>query len=102
MTSTLFYTLDGKTPKPTDDLLEFAAFFEVKENRILEQTYIRDVFVSTVFLGIDHGYRNYEPVLFETMVFGGENDGHQERYKTYDQALKGHHKICALVLGVEI
>jgi len=47
--------------------------------------------VSTVFLGLDHGWaRGLHPVLFETMIFGGPEDDFQERYCTYDEAFKGH------------
>lgn len=36
--------------------------------------------VSTVFLGLDHFGRVGEPVLWETMIFGGAHDGYQARY----------------------
>jgi hypothetical protein len=57
--------------------------------------------VSTVFLGIDHGFGD-DPILFETMVFGGEYDGIQKRYSTWDEAVEGHYKICYLVNKVAI
>ena len=47
--------------------------------------------VSTVFLGLDHGH-NAVPILFETLVFGGQLDGNGERYSTYDEAVAGHAK----------
>lgn len=53
--------------------------------------------VSTVFLGIDHNfYGDGPPLLFETMVFGGENpsDCHLDlfcdRYSTAAAARLGH------------
>jgi len=48
--------------------------------------------ISTVFLGSDHGFweKDKPPVLFETMVFGGPNQGDQRRYCTWDEAVKGH------------
>lgn len=55
-----------------------------------------EVWVSTVWLGIDHGFnftteRNYRPVIFETMIFGGPLDqDYQERYCTEAEALEGH------------
>ena len=45
-----------------------------------------DVRVSTAFLGIDQGFggllggEDDEPLLWETMVFGGPLDGEQERF----------------------
>lgn len=50
-----------------------------------------DVRVSTMFLGLDHSWNSKTPVLWETMIFGGENDqSYQERYASYEQALEGH------------
>lgn len=57
--------------------------------------------ISTVFLSMDHGLAGLigdgSPVLFETMVFGGEYDDYQERYHTYDQAEEGHKRIVEMV-----
>ena len=57
--------------------------------------------ISTVFLSMDHGLAGLigdgSPVLFETMVFGGEHDEYQERYHTYDDAEEGHKRICEMV-----
>jgi len=45
--------------------------------------------VSTVFLGLDHGWDG-RLAVFETLVFGGKNDGDMRRYSTYDEAKVGH------------
>lgn len=53
--------------------------------------------VSTVFLCIDHRFFGEgKPVVFETMIFGGEHDGAQDRYTTYNKALDGHKKMVHL------
>jgi hypothetical protein len=68
-------------------------------NRRVAQTTIGQYRVSTVFLCLDHGFDG-EPQLFETMVFGGEDDWADEllwRYSTWEQAERGHQQICALV-----
>ena len=50
--------------------------------------------ISTVFLQLDHNWDpNGQPVLFETMIFGGEYDGEMWRYCTWDEALEGHNKV---------
>jgi hypothetical protein len=54
------------------------------------------VYVSTVFLGLDHSFGEGPPQLFETMIFGGEHDEYQERYSTWDEAEAGHKKACKL------
>lgn len=59
--------------------------------------------ISTVFLHMDHSLNFggtteiHEPVLFETMIFGGPNDDYQRRYHTYDEALEGHNNIVKAV-----
>lgn len=55
--------------------------------------------LSTVFLGIDHGWFNDGPVLFESMIFGGQRDGEQYRYKNIDQAIKFHDKIYGTLVS---
>jgi hypothetical protein len=67
--------------------------------RIAEDT-IGDYWVSTVWLGIDHGLRltelpEYRPMIFETMVFKGQqSDLDCRRYSTEEEALQGHRRVC--------
>jgi hypothetical protein len=70
------------------------------DNRIAKDT-IGDVEVSTIFLGIDHSFGSGPPLLFETMVFGGELDDEQERYSTEAQALAGHAAMVARVKATQ-
>lgn len=65
-------------PKAVDDTLTWAKWFETAERHVADET-IGDSRISTVFLGIDHGFGHGEPVLWETMVFGGSLDGEQDR-----------------------
>ena len=84
-------------------LLEWGAWFETNE-RIIEHTDIDDVRISTVFLGIDHSFSfdpGGPPILFETMIFGGDHDQYQTRCATYDEAKKMHTKALWLVRGAE-
>jgi hypothetical protein len=46
--------------------------------------------ISTVFLGLDHNFGQGPPLLFESMVFGGEDDGEMVRYSTWEEAETGH------------
>lgn len=90
------YILNGKTPVECNDLMEWAKQMEGK-NRVVEKSQFGDVKVSTVFLGLDHSFGGGEPLLFETMIFGGEHDQYQDRYSTWDEAAEGHKKACELV-----
>lgn len=38
-----------------------------------------------------------KPILYETMVFGGEHDQLQKRYATYNEAVTGHNEIIRLI-----
>lgn len=53
--------------------------------------------VSTVWLGLDHNYSGGPPLIFETMIFGGPNDGDMWRYATEEEAKAGHERVVALV-----
>ena len=58
---------------------------------------LADTRVSTVWLGIDHGYGGGPPIIFETMVFSPieEWDGVSYRYTTHAEAVEGHQMVVA-------
>lgn len=90
----IYYKLDeNKNAVPCADIHEFAKMYE-HSDRVVKQEHIDDVFISTVFLGIDHRFiDNSGPILFETMIFSGEHDQYQERYSTWAEAVRGHDEI---------
>lgn len=91
------YILEGKTPKVVDDVIEWGRWFETA-NRHVADTHLSDgVRVSTAFLGIDHNFGGGEPILFETMIFGGKHDQYTERYCTYEEAEIGHKQALTKV-----
>lgn len=92
------YILDGKTPVPLFDTTKWG----LKVDKIIGKDQFGSVSVSTVFLGMDHSFSGGDPVLFETMIFGGEHDQYQERYCTWDEAEKGHQIACDLVNKITI
>ena len=57
--------------------------------------------VSTVWLGMDHSLGQGAPMIFETMVFGGEYGGHIVRYATEQEALEGHERIVTRLAAGE-
>lgn len=72
---------------------EWGKYMKLGGNRRVALDHVDDAEVSTVFLGIDHNFfAKDDPILFETMVFGGgeEFDGECIRYRTSEQALEGH------------
>lgn len=92
------YILDEmKNPVRENDAVKWSAFYRSDANRRVGYTKIGDVRVSTVFLAMDHSFEGGAPILFETMVFGGEFDQSQYRYRTWDEAVNGHAAVCNMV-----
>jgi hypothetical protein len=89
------YILDGHIPVRCDNLHIWALKFE-DPNRQVRLDKRNDVIVSTVFLGTDHSFGNGPPLLFETMIFGGEHNEYQERCGTWEQAEAMHERACKM------
>jgi len=92
------YVLDAdNNPVKVATIEEWARFFENDSNRRVGFTQITSqVEVSTVFLGIDHRFGgDGPPILFETIVFGGDDDENTWRYCTWDEAKAGHDRVVA-------
>lgn len=92
------YILDKDgNPKPEEDLLTWASWMESGDRKV-KKTKVGKAEVSTIFVGIDHGYNSKnEPILFETVVFGGRYNEEQERYATRKEAVKGHNRLVKLI-----
>jgi hypothetical protein len=111
------YRLEGKKPIRVDgepgseEWLRAAAQLESGDNRVAADFVdgVKDasgseieIHISTVFLGIDHNFFGTgEPIVFETMVFGGSFDHQQRRYATWENAERGHATLLAEVLASE-
>lgn len=89
-----FYILDGFGFPMECPSTEWGAWFEANNAaREVQVTSLDDenrVRVSTFFIGIG-------PLLYETMVFGGEKDGYVQRYKLKTDAILGHYRVINLV-----
>ena len=68
-----------------------------KDYKVIRQdTLPNGKWVSTVWLGIEHGFVEGKPLIFETMVFPKRSDydgRDMERYCTEQEAIKGHQKM---------
>lgn len=90
------YKLDGHTPVPVYDIMEWGEWFNTAERHVgdtLVRVPFKKVRVSTVFLALDHRFDEGTPILFETMIFGGRHDQYCERYATWEEAEEGHKRI---------
>lgn len=76
---------------------EWSRSFEDPSSRVVQQdSFEGGWFLSTVFLGLNHAFSGGEGIWFETMLFGPNGDSSEERrYRTYEDALRGHNKIAA-------
>lgn len=88
------YTLIGKLPVPCRDLLEWGFWLETADRHVA-RTNVGCLWVSTVFLGLDHSFGSGEPLLFETIVFNGDEVESQDRCSTWDEAERHHAEAVA-------
>jgi hypothetical protein len=75
------------------------AFGSIEDRRVDRTQVDADVSVSTVHLVLDHSFGDGPPLIFETMVFGGDHDQDCWRYSTEEQARAGHAAAVAWVRG---
>ena len=83
------YILEGKKAVLVGDIIEWAQKFESQDRKVAKDK-VGEAEISTVFLGLDHQYGEGKPLIFETMVFGGELDQEMDRYSTWEEAEEGH------------
>ena len=84
-----YYILEADgTVRSTTSIEEWSTFFQSKDRTIAYDSFRLDkvnevihkldtgeqgaIVVSTVFLAVGHSFGESEPVLFETMIFGGK------------------------------
>jgi hypothetical protein len=95
-----WYIWDRKTDKVYPaDVLTARKSFDEDDRRLARDVLPGGGIVSTVFLGLDHSYREGPPVLWETMVFPSEDDFselYMERYTSREDALEGHARAVAM------
>jgi len=95
------YILDENNNVVKGDLIDTAIMRE-SGRFIVKQEMIGDIKISTVFLGVDHSFDflgDHIPIVFETMIFGGEHNDYQTRCATWDQALEMHQTAVDIVNG---
>lgn len=94
----LYYRLDAnRIARPCSSLIEWAEYYELADRHVADER-IGDARISTVFLGIDHSFGfGGLPLIFETMIFGGTQDGYCDRCSTWQEAEAMHARACNLV-----
>ena len=65
-----------------------------RDHRIAKTHITPIVYVSTIFLGIDHNFSGEGlPLLYETMIFGGPRNHQESWHATRAEALVGHQAV---------
>jgi len=109
------YILDENHQPVPVDCLDWAVWFDDIDKRRVAETFTEVCWISTVFLGVDHGWHSDRPILFETMVFEKEPHLHEifgemretresldcYRYATWDEAKTGHARIVMDIVRAE-
>lgn len=102
-----FYRRDGSPISGTrkDSALIWSQEFET-DDRHVGSTKIGNLWVSTVFVGLNMSIDKDTPLIYETMVFNQDesrtdddpSDFFCERYQTEEQAIGGHERIVQQIL----
>lgn len=94
----MWYILDENNKPIRSTIVEYGKQIEENpERKAVKQERIDDIFISTMLLGLDHAWNSDIPVLWETMIFGGEHDQYMDRYTSYEDALEGHQQALKLI-----
>lgn len=89
------FVLENKVPVPVATLVQWNTKL-TGVSKVVKQTDMRFVFISTVFTGVNKA-RTGNPLVFETRVWGGYYDGYIRRYSTWNEAENGHSEICKMI-----
>src|SRR5262245_37646077 len=91
------YVVDAEgEPQVEPDFDRWQAWMQWNDQPLAETHVARGVWVTTRFMGFDQrGIKIGAPLLWETMIFGGPHDLHQQRYTSEADALKSHERAVA-------
>src|SRR5262245_17219190 len=88
-----YYILDEQHQPIKVGLMEWGSWYGEKNRRVDWTRINSEVFVSTVFLGVDINLFGEVPILFETMIFGGAFDKYRLNVSTWNEAVANHKNL---------
>lgn len=95
-----WFILDDKgEPVPATGLMQWERQY-INPLRKVKQEWIKNVRISTIFLGLDHAWGGGPPLLWETMTFSNRKNWNQECRRCAggrEQAEAMHAQMCDLV-----
>ena len=92
----MHYILDNHTPVKVDvtsseGMLKWG--HNLEQNKVVSQTEVKGVLISTVFLGVDHNHTGAgKPVLFETATKKHDRWSIVDRCCTWEEAVSSNMK----------
>ena len=91
----MYYKLDKNNKVVPGNVLDVGKYVGNKVRRSYIPIDGEMIFISTTFLSLDHRHNKKEgdPIVFETMVFGGNYHHYESRYCTWDEAVVGHVEV---------
>jgi hypothetical protein len=90
------FTYYDREGNPLESIQEYGKLHQDEDYKIVAKTTVGQYEVSTVWLGMNHQYDEGPPLIFETMIFGGDRDGELwNRYPTETHAIVGHDQAVA-------
>lgn len=97
----IHYILVDGQPVPEPDYMNWMMWMSTANINVAADM-VGDTRIDTSFLGINHNFGGEGlPILWETMVFGGNIADFTTRYSSLADAQKGHAEIVFLVIEAD-
>lgn len=98
------FVLDGKKVVPCRCLSDWGEMWTNNSKaRTVAVTYANEYTVSTMFVGMESFEYDEKgnPLVFETMIFGGKHDEHCYKHGTWEDAELGHIEAVKIAMGIK-
>lgn len=93
------YILKNRVPVPVTNISDWLEWISsnITQGTVAKSNF-NSIKIATVFLGIDIDSSLDSPMLFETLILGGQNCGYSRKYATWKEAEDGHRRAVNLIL----
>ena len=92
-----YYILENRKPVQVDNHEQWKQWLQSANREVKRTVLTSGIIVSTEFIGQAECPDEYKPpLLFETMIRGGINDGLVQQYQSWEQAEEGHVRAVEL------
>jgi hypothetical protein len=92
-----YYILENRKPLQVHDYNEWKQWLETGNREVSRTELPNGVIVATEFIGqAECPDKSKPPLIFETMIRGGINDGIVQQYTLWEEAEEGHAKAVEL------